>query len=146
MESLVNREVGRLGKPRYLVMEMDPGVASCGFALLDLNNQEILEMGSRLFDAPTHPKTGQSLAVIRRGYRSTRRNIDRTQDRLKHCLKTLKRFDVVPEDADKEFFHTVKGDKQPILLRVEGLNRLLTSREWALVLYSLCKRRGYSPR
>lgn len=145
MESLVNREVGGLGKPRYLVMGMDPGIKSCGFALLDLNNQEILEMGSRLFDAPTHPKTKQSMAVIRRGYRSTRRNIDRTQDRLKHCLKTLKRFDVVPEDADKEFFHTVKGDKQPILLRTDGLNRLLTSREWALVLYSLCKRRGYIP-
>lgn len=145
MEATVDREMGRLGKPRYLVMGMDPGIASCGFALLDLNNHEILEMGSRLFDSPTHPKTGQSLAVIRRGFRSTRRNIDRTQDRLKHCLKVLKKFAVVPDDADKEYFHTVKGDKQPILLRVDGLNRLLTNREWALVLYSLCKRRGYIP-
>lgn len=145
MDVTVDREIGRLGKPRYLVLGIDPGIASCGFALLDLNNHEILEMGVRLFDSPIHPKTKQSLAVIRRGYRSTRRNIDRTQDRLKHCLRVLKEFSVVPMDAAKEYFHTVKGDKQPILLRVDGLDRLLTHREWALVLYSLCKRRGYIP-
>lgn len=141
----VNREVGRLGQPRYLVMGMDPGVASCGFALLDLNNQEILEMGSRLFDSPVHPKSGQSLAVIRRGFRSTRRNLDRTQMRLKHCLDLLKRYGVVPQNATREYFHTAKGDRQPLLLRVEGLDRVLTPREWSLVLYSLCKRRGYIP-
>ena len=145
MTSTVNREIGKLGLPRHLVLGMDPGIASCGFALIDINNHEILEIGVRLFDSPTHPKTGQSLAVIRRGFRSTRRNIDRTQARLKHCLEVLEKYDVIPQDATKEFFHTTKGDKQPLKLRVEGLDRLLTSREWALVLYSLCKRRGYIP-
>ena len=145
MASTVNREIGKLGLPRHLVLGMDPGIASCGFALIDINNHEILEIGVRLFDSPTHPKTGQSLAVIRRGFRSTRRNIDRTQARLKHCLEVLEKYDVIPQDATKEFFHTTKGDKQPLKLRVEGLDRLLTNREWALVLYSLCKRRGYIP-
>lgn len=145
MKSTNCRETGKLGFPRYLVMGMDPGIASCGFALIDIANHEILEMGVRLFNSPVHPKTGQSLAVIRRGYRSTRRNIDRTQARLKHCLKTLKCYEVVPDTAAKEYFHTVKGDKQPLTLRVEALDRLLTHREWALVLYSLCKRRGYIP-
>lgn len=139
------RGIGRLGRPRYLILGMDPGIASCGFALIDINNHEILEMGVRLFDAPLYPKTKQSLAVIRRGFRSTRRNIDRTQDRLKHCLECLKEHDVVPQDATKEYFHTIKGDRQPLNLRVDGLSRVLTSREWALVLYSLCKRRGYIP-
>lgn len=145
MTSTVNREIGKLELPRHLVLGMDPGIASCGFALIDINNHEILEIGVRLFDSPTHPKTGQSLAVIRRGFRSTRRNIDRTQARLKHCLEVLEKYDVIPQDATKEFFHTTKGDKQPLKLRVEGLDRLLTNREWALVLYSLCKRRGYIP-
>lgn len=137
--------VGRFGRPRYLVLGMDPGIASCGFALLDTNNHEILEMGVRLFSAPLHPKTKQSLAAIRRGFRSVRRNIDRTQDRLKHCLECFKKHGVVPDDADKEYFHTVKGDKQPLALRVDGLDRLLTNREWSMALYSLCKRRGYIP-
>ncbi len=145
MDTAVNRELEKLAKPRYLVLGMDPGISSCGFALLDTANNEILEMGVRLFDAPKHPKTKQSLAVIRRGYRSTRRNIDRTQDRLKHCLKVLKKHGLAPQDATKEYFHTVKGDKQPLTLRVEALDRELTAREWALVLYSLCKRRGYIP-
>lgn len=141
----VDREVGRLGKPRHLVLGMDPGIKSCGFALIDTANHEILEMGVRLFDSPEHPKTKQSLAAIRRGFRSARRNIDRTQDRLKHCLDVLKKHDVVPQDATKEYFHTVKGDRPPLRLRVYGLDHLLTAREWALVLYSLCKRRGYIP-
>ena len=145
MQSTVNREIGKLGLSRHLVMGMDPGISSCGFALIDTENHEILEMGVRLFDSPTHPKTGQSLAVIRRGFRSTRRNIDRTQARLKHCLEVLKKYGVIPQDATKEYFHTTKGDKQPLKLRVEGLDRKLTNREWALVLYSLCKRRGYIP-
>lgn len=145
MVEVKTEAVGRLGRPRYLVLGMDPGIASCGFALLDVNNHEILEMGVRLFDAPLHPKTKQSLAAIRRGFRSTRRNIDRTQDRLKHCLKCFKKYGVVPDDADKEYLHMVKGDKQPLELRVDGLNRMLTNREWGMVLYSLCKRRGYIP-
>ena len=141
----INREIGRLGKPRYLVLGMDPGISSCGASVIDTANHEILEMLVRLFDAPVHPKTKQSLASIRRGHRSVRRNIDRTQARLKHCLGLLKDFDVVPRDADKEYFHTVKGDRPPLALRVDGLDRLLTNREWAIVLYSLCKHRGYIP-
>lgn len=145
MEITINREIGKLGLPRHLVLGMDPGIASCGFALIDTANHEILDLGVRLFDSPNHPKTGQSLAVIRRGFRSTRRNIDRTQARLKHCLQTLKAYGVIPQDATKEYFHTTKGDKQPLKLRVQGLDRPLSNREWALVLYSLCKRRGYIP-
>lgn len=139
------RATGKLGKPRYLVLGLDPGIASCGFALLDMENHEILEMGSRLFDTPVNPKNGVSLATARRGFRSTRRNLDRTQHRLKHTMNLLKEFDVVPQDATKEYFHTIKGDKPPLELRVKALDKLLTDREWALVLYSLCKRRGYIP-
>ena len=139
------RLFGKLGVRRYLVLGLDPGVASCGFSLIDLHNHEILEMGSRLFDSPVVPKTQQSKAAVRRGFRSTRRNLDRTQNRLKHCLRLLKEQGLVPADATPEFFHTAKGDQPPIRLRVAGLDRLLTDREWAIVLYSLCKRRGYIP-
>ena len=52
MTSDIMRLIGELGEPRHLVLGLDPGIASCGFALIDTSNQEILEMGSRLFDAP----------------------------------------------------------------------------------------------
>lgn len=137
--------IGQLGKTRYLILGLDPGIASCGFALIDIENEEILEMGSRLFDSPIVPKTKQSKAVVRRGFRSTRRNNDRTKDRLKHCLKAFKEAGIVPDDATAEYFHTKKGDLTPVELRAEGLDRLLTNRELSIVLYSLCKRRGYIP-
>ena len=145
MRALNERLFGALGEPRHMVLGIDPGIASCGFSLIDINNQEILEMGTRLFDAPVVPKTKQSKAVIRRGFRSTRRNLDRTQNRLKHCLKLMKQHGLVPQDATAEYFHSIKGDRQPLQLRVDGLDRLLSNREFAIVLYSLCKRRGYIP-
>lgn len=50
MEITINREIGKLGLPRHLVLGMDPGIASCGFALIDTANHEILDLGVRLFD------------------------------------------------------------------------------------------------
>ena len=47
----------------YLVLGLDLGIGSCGFALLDLSNHCILEMGSHLFDVPQEKK--KSLAAVR---------------------------------------------------------------------------------
>ncbi|WP_322154967.1 type II CRISPR RNA-guided endonuclease Cas9 [Paratractidigestivibacter sp.] len=129
----------------YLVLGMDPGIASCGFCLLDMTDHKILEMGSHLFDAPQEPKTKVSLATTRRNARSVRKNNLRTKARLKHCLELLQGSGLAPTDADKTWFQTVKGDKPILKLRAGGLNRLLTDREFAQVLYSLCNHRGYIP-
>ena len=129
----------------YLVLGLDPGIASCGFCLLDMTNHKILEMGSHLFKAPQEDKTKTSLAVTRRKARSIRRNTARTSARLKHCLELLAGAGLVPADADKTWLQTKKGDKPILKLRAGGLDRLLTDREFAQVLYSLCGRRGYIP-
>lgn len=129
----------------YLVLGLDPGIASCGFCLLDMSNHKILEMDSHLFKAPQEDKTKTSLAVTRRKARSIRRNTARTAARLKHCLELLAGAGLVPADADKTWLQTKKGDKPILKLRAGGLDRLLTDREFAQVLYSLCGRRGYIP-
>ena len=129
----------------YLVLGLDPGIASCGFCLLDMTNHKILEMGSHLFDAPQEAKTKTSLAVTRRNARSARRSTLRTATRMKHCLALLKGADLVPEDADKAWLQSKKGDKPILKLRANGLDRKLADREFAQVLYSLCGRRGYIP-
>ena len=126
----------------YLVLGMDPGIASCGFALLDMNNHEILEMGAHLFDVPQNPKSHESNAVARRAARSIRRNLDRTQARQKHCLALMKEYGLVPSDADRNWLQSQKGDKPVLKLRAVGLDRLLTGREFAQVLYLLVTRRG----
>ena len=129
----------------YLVLGLDPGIASCGFCLLDMTNHKILEMGSHLFDAPQEPKTKTSLAVTRRNARSVRRNTLRTKMRLKHCMELLKDAGLIPQEADKTWFQSKKGDKPVLKLRANGLDRPLSDREFAQVLYSLCVRRGYIP-
>lgn len=130
----------------YLVLGLDPGIASCGFCLLDMTNHKILEMGSHLFDAPQEAnKTKTSLAVTRRNARSARRNTLRTAMRMKHCLALLEGAGLIPEGADKTWLQSKKGDKPILKLRANGLDRQLTDREFAQVLYSLCGRRGYIP-
>ena len=138
------KEDGLLYKPFY-VLGLDPGIGSCGFCLIDLANHRILEMGSHLFDIPQEPKTHVSLAAGRRGARSMRRNIKRTRDRLTHALKLLIDQGLVDDGAEKQWFQPKKGEKQLLDLRKEGLDRLLTNREFARVLYNLCSRRGYIP-
>ena len=101
----------------YLVLGLDPGIASCGFCLLDMTNHKILEMGSHLFKAPQEDKTKTSLAVTRRKARSIRRNTARTAARLKHCLELLAGAGLVSADADKTWLQTKKGDKPILKLR-----------------------------
>ncbi|MDD2588191.1 MAG: type II CRISPR RNA-guided endonuclease Cas9 [Atopobiaceae bacterium] len=129
----------------YYVLGLDPGIASCGFALLDMDNHKILEMGSHLFDTPQTDKTHTSLAVVRRNARSIRRNNERTKNRQKHCLKILVQYGLVPQTADKQWFQTKPGDRPTLKLRARGLDQLLSDRELAQVLYSLSGRRGYIP-
>lgn len=129
----------------YLVLGIDPGIASCGFGLLDFDDRKILEMGTHLFDAPQEDKTKVSLATTRRAARSARRNNLRTNNRQKHCLELLQDARLVPQDADKSWFQSQKGDLPLLQLRAEGLDRKLEDREFAQVLYSLSGRRGYIP-
>ncbi|OFK23986.1 hypothetical protein HMPREF2826_08570 [Olsenella sp. HMSC062G07] len=128
-----------------LVLGLDPGIASCGFALLDCDDHKILEMGSHLFDVPQRSKDKVSLAVVRRMARSVRRNTLRTSNRQKHCLELLQGAHLVPHDADKRWFQSRKGDLPLLQLRAEGLDRKLEARELAQILYCLSGRRGYIP-
>ncbi len=110
-------------KTPYYVLGLDPGIASCGFCLLDLANHRIVEMGAHLFATPQEPKTHMSLAVGRRSARSMRRNIKRTRDRLSHALDLMKAEGIVPVDAQKQWFQPRKGEKQVLKLRADGLDR-----------------------
>lgn len=135
-----------MDKKRHdLVLGLDPGIASCGFALLDMTDHKILEMGTHLFDTPQEDKTKVSLAVTRRAARSSRRNNLRTKNRQKHCLELLQKAGLVPQDATKSWFQSRKGDLPLPRLRAEGLDHVLTDRQFAKVLYVLSAHRGYIP-
>ena len=68
---------------KRLVLGLDLGIASCGFALLDFENKEILAAGVRCFEKAENPKTGASLALPRRQKRMLRRTIRRRRQRMR---------------------------------------------------------------
>jgi CRISPR-associated endonuclease Csn1 len=60
-------------------------------------------------------------------------------------MELLKEAGLVPQEATKQWFQSTKGDRPLLELRFAGLERLLTNREFAQVLYALSARRGYIP-
>ena len=133
-----------MDKP-YFILGLDIGIASCGWALLDIANRRIVDMGVHLWDAPQQAKTKQSLAAVRRAARSSRRNTKRSADRAKHCLKLFIKHGLIPDYANKAWMQTVKGDPQPLESRVAALDGLVENRHLAQALYNISLRRGYIP-
>jgi CRISPR-associated endonuclease Csn1 len=140
---------------------IDIGIASIGFAAVDLETQKILLSGAHIFEAAENPKTGASLATPRRTARGQRRVINRRAKRKK-AIRQLFRdhgFDHVetidqpltqtrgqfyPELFDPE---SSKQDKNTTIsvwdFRNDALKRQLTDAELARVLFHIAKRRGF---
>ena len=128
-----------------LVFGFDLGIASLGFAAVDLERHELIHMASHLFPAPQAqgPKTKVSLAAKRRGYRSNRRNLERDKTRRNRCRRLLIDAGLVPDGVDPKWFETRQGDADIVVLRHRALIERITDRELARVLLYLCKHRQY---
>ncbi|WP_168190436.1 type II CRISPR RNA-guided endonuclease Cas9 [Luteithermobacter gelatinilyticus] len=128
------------------IIGVDTGIASVGYAYIDLRKNEILASGARIFDAAEHGKDGSSLALPRREKRLARRRLDRRRRRRIAVRKLL--LDHGFSEADVAL--PVKGQKtgkitEPDVwqLRKLGLERKLSSRELAQVLMHINQRRGF---
>ncbi len=125
-----------------LTFGFDIGIASVGWAVL--NETRIVDLGVRCFDKAETAKEGESLNLARRTARLMRRRLRRRAWRLTKLARLLKREGLI---ADVNILKQppAKGFITPNLwqLRVDALNRKLTSEEWARVIYHLCKHRGF---
>lgn len=121
------------------VVGLDVGINSIGFAYVDLSTQSILEMGSRLFEAAEHPKTGASLAVPRREARGQRRRLYRKRRKVARLRSLLKAHDLKVEKC----LSLSNDDLSPWQLRKQALGRKLTDREFARTLIHFAKRPGF---
>lgn len=142
-------------KTPYLVFGFDAGKASLGWCVLDLANHRVVALNSRLFDDPAEPKTGVSYAAKRSEARR-KRKLNRRHRAIKaHCLRMCEEFGLVElphdaggalrvQDSGKEMQRR-KGEPAVIELRAAALDRLLTGREFARVLYWFSSHRGYIP-
>lgn len=122
-----------------LTIGLDIGIASVGWAVLAPDR--IVALGVRAFDKAETAKDGDSLNLVRRTARLTRRRLHRRAWRLRKLARLLKRQGVVD---DPQLFQPQHPFPHSIWrLRVEGLDRQLNAEEWARVLYHLCKHRGF---
>lgn len=135
-------------KDRVIEAGLDIGVASCGLCLVDVLNHEIVLMASHLFKSPVVDKkkasaAPESLASVRRGARSVRRNIMREGRRKKAIRAVLADAGLIPADAGGEWFSARRDERTVVKVRAKALKYPLNSRELARVLYSFASHRGY---
>jgi len=116
---------------------LDIGMASVGASLLA--EDHIIGLHVRTFDKAETAKEGESLNAKRREARLTRRRLRRRAHRLTRARRLFKREGLI-ESHDPTSF---AGTASPWDLRAEGLDRALTSTEWAAVLYHILKHRGF---
>lgn len=130
---------GNSQKQQQLTIGLDIGIASVGWAVL--NQTRIVDLGVRAFDKAETAREGDSLNLVRRTARFTRRRIHRKAHRLEKLGNLLYQHRLIPS-ADY-FKNQPHFDDSPWKLRVEGLDRRLKSIEWARVIYHICKHRGF---
>lgn len=135
-------------KTRRLILGIDIGIASVGVCLIDIRNHEIILMASHIFKAPVEGKQKDisarpSGASIRRGYRSVRRTTKRRKNRKKVVRDIEKKYVLIPDDADGQWFAIRKDEPDVLHLRGKTLLYKLNARELARILYAFAGRRGY---
>lgn len=143
-------------KEKY-ILGLDVGIASCGWSLVSLDEQDaptrIIDLGVCIFD-PGEDSQGQSLNLERREKRCARRVLRRRKhrvDRIRRLLYDYKFLDAISTDYQilKEAFsrrvelYYKEHVTNPFLLKVKALDEPLTSDELMIILVHYAKYRGY---
>lgn len=119
---------------------LDIGIASVGWAVINLDKKRIEDLGVRIFQAAEHPKDGASLAQPRRLARGRRRLLRRKAYRIRRVKKLISDSGILSKDD----IDNIYNESEDIwALRVKALDEKVTASEWAKILINLCKRRGF---
>jgi CRISPR-associated endonuclease Csn1 len=132
------------GKKSMRTLGIDGGIASIGWALLDLDPDAgpmtIVAAGVRTFDAPETAKERTPTNAVRRVHRGQRRVIRRRRQRMNQ-IRLLFHEAGLLQTADRDAL-SQKG-LAPWRLRAEALERSLTGPELAVVLGHIARHRGF---
>ncbi len=127
-----------------ITLGLDIGIASCGWAWVDIPNEQIVASGTFGFEAPEVPKTRASKAAERRVFRGQRRRLRRRRQRMRDIRQLLHANGLLtsqtPPIAMQE---RAKPNTSPWKMRAEGLKRKLEGEEFAIALIHIAKHRGY---
>ena len=112
-----------------LVLGLDIGITSVGYGVIDLDNDEIVDYGVRLFKEGTAANNEK-----RRSTRGRRRLSSRRKTRLEDMKKLLKKYHLLEESYQPE--------KDVYEIRCRGLIEKLNKRELCAAILHLTKHRG----
>ena len=128
------------------VLGVDGGIASVGWTVIDVEPEQrtgrIVAAGTWMFESPEETtQTGPKLKnADRRMYRGQRRIVRRRAQRMRE-IRRLFFEQGMTENTDR---YALRGDGlDPWELRAEGLDRILTPREWAVALGHIAIHRGF---
>lgn len=124
------------------ILGLDLGTNSIGWACIDVINQKVQGIGSRIFPEGVNKDKGKEVSknTQRREARQLRRQLARRaqrKDNLKEVLIPLGLFPG-PNSESESFFKT-----DVYQTRKKGLDEKLTKLELGRVFYHLCQRRGF---
>lgn len=128
---------------------LDVGIKSVGWCVLECDENgepiQINALNSRIFDAAEQPKTGASLAEPRRNARGLRRRIRRKSFRLERIRKLFSEngIELFETQDDLICLKDEYKNLDVVKLRSDALDKKLTEAEFARVLYSLARYRGF---
>lgn len=128
---------------------LDVGIKSVGWCVLECDENgepiQINALNSRIFDAAEHPQTGASLAEPRRNARGLRRRIRRKSFRLERIRKLFSEngIELFETQDDLICLKDEYKNLDVVKLRSDALDKNLTEAEFARVLYSLARHRGF---
>jgi len=125
------------------VLGLDIGSNSIGWALLDNEEEKIVDAGVRVFQEGVNRDTkGSEISkhAARRAARSARRTRNRRNYRKDKLFRLLVRNGLLPQ-SKTELQNIFNMD--PYLLRAKGLDEKLAPYEFGRVLYHLNQRRGF---
>ena len=113
---------------------LDMGATSIGWSVFDVENQNIIDLGVRIFDDGREDKSKASLCVKRRNARGARRLVKRRHIKMTELLKILTSLNLFPINKDER--KNLKK-KNPYRLRKEALDRQLSSFELGRVFFTV---------
>lgn len=133
---------GILLRDMNYILGLDIGITSVGWCVINLDKDRIEDLGVRIFTAAEHPKNGASLALPRRLARGRRRLLRRKAYRVDRVRKLIVNEGILTQRELDNLF----TDKDVISVwdaRVEGLDRVLSNKEFSKLLINFAKRRGF---
>lgn len=127
---------------RY-VLGLDIGIKSIGWAVINDEKNRIEDLGVRIFPAAERPKDGGAINENRRIARGLRRRLKRRRVRMDKIKDLFIKYGLVSKNEIADLYRLRSDDIDTWTLRACGLDRKLNAREWARVLTTIAKRRGY---